>query len=61
LILKNSQPKTKILFRSAGIDHSFLPPQAKSALQFRPELSEPLHRQDRVGTYGSLHFAEVLG
>ncbi|HMA67552.1 MAG TPA: BtaA family protein [Desulfosalsimonadaceae bacterium] len=60
LILKNSQPKTKILFRSAGIDHSFLPPQAKSALQFRPELSEPLHRQDRVGTYGSLHFAEVI-
>jgi S-adenosylmethionine-diacylglycerol 3-amino-3-carboxypropyl transferase len=61
LILKNSQPKTKILFRSAGIDHSFLPLLAKSALRFRPELSDPLHWQDRVGTYGSLHFAEVLG
>ncbi len=60
LILKNSQPKTKILFRSAGIDHSFLPLTAKSALQFRPELSDPLHWQDRVGTYGSLHFAEVI-
>jgi S-adenosylmethionine-diacylglycerol 3-amino-3-carboxypropyl transferase len=61
LILKNSQPKTKILFRSAGIDHSFLPHSAKSALQFKPELSDPLHWQDRVGTYGSLHFAEVVG
>lgn len=61
LILKNSRLQTKILFRSAGIDHSFLPPVAKSALQFRPELSDPLHRQDRVGTYGSLHFAEVIG
>lgn len=61
LILKNSQPKTKILFRSAGIDHSFLPPKARSTLRFRPELSQPLHSQDRVGTYGSLHFAEVIG
>jgi S-adenosylmethionine-diacylglycerol 3-amino-3-carboxypropyl transferase len=61
LILKNSRPGTRILFRSAGIDRSFLPPLAESALRFRPELSEPLHRQDRVGTYGSLHFAEVLG
>jgi len=60
LILKNSQFKTKILFRTAGMDHSFLPASARDALHFKPELSEPLHRMDRVGTYGSLHFAEVI-
>lgn len=59
LILKNSSPGTKVLFRSAGIDHSFLPQTAKTALRFAPRQTETLHLQDRVGTYGSLHFAEV--
>lgn len=59
LILKNSQPGTKILMRSAGLDASFLPKFATEALRFFPERTEPLHKRDRVGTYGSMHFAEV--
>lgn len=59
LILTNSRPGSRILLRSAGGDLSFLPDWAQSALRFFPALTEPLHLQDRVGTYGSLHFAEV--
>lgn len=60
LILENSRPGTKILMRSAGLDLSFLPREALSRLRFFPEVTDSLHRTDRVGTYGSLHFAEVL-
>jgi len=60
LILKNSRPGTKILLRSAGLDLSFIPESVLSRLRFFPELTDPLHLTDRVGTYGSLHFAEVL-
>ena len=28
-------------------------------LRFFPELTAPLHEGDRVGTYGSLHLAEI--
>lgn len=59
LILKNSRAGTKILMRSASPELDFLPPLAREALCFRPDLSEPLHKTDRVGTYASLHFAEV--
>ncbi|MEZ4657873.1 MAG: BtaA family protein [Caldilineaceae bacterium] len=59
LILQNSRPGAKILMRSASPELDFLPPVAREALQFYPELSEPLHQTDRVGTYASLHFAEV--
>ncbi len=59
LILANSRPGSRILLRSAGDDLSFLPDWTRRALRFFPTLTEPLHRQDRVGTYGSLHFAEV--
>lgn len=59
LILKNSRPGSKILMRSAATEINFLPEQIKSSLRFFPELTESLHQQDRVGTYGSLHFAEV--
>lgn len=60
LILANSKPGTKILMRSAGLDLSFVPERAHSRLRFYPELTHPLHATDRVGTYGSTHFAEVL-
>jgi S-adenosylmethionine-diacylglycerol 3-amino-3-carboxypropyl transferase len=59
-IFRNSRPGTRILFRSAGPDLSFLPETVKAKLRFSPELTQPLHQQDRVGTYGSLHLAEVL-
>lgn len=60
LILANSQPGSRILLRSASSDVNFLPDWIRKALRFFPALTEPLHLQDRVGTYGSLHFAEVL-
>jgi S-adenosylmethionine-diacylglycerol 3-amino-3-carboxypropyl transferase len=60
LIFANSRPGTRILMRSAGLDLSFVPAEIRSRLRFFPERTEPLHIIDRVGTYGSMHFAEVL-
>jgi S-adenosylmethionine-diacylglycerol 3-amino-3-carboxypropyl transferase len=60
LILANSRPGTKILMRSAGLDLSFVPDEIRARLRFQPERTESMHQLDRVGTYGSTHFAEVL-
>jgi S-adenosylmethionine-diacylglycerol 3-amino-3-carboxypropyl transferase len=60
LILANSRPGSRILLRSASPELNFLPEMVKSAVRFFPELTGALHAQDRVGTYGSLHLAEVL-
>jgi S-adenosylmethionine-diacylglycerol 3-amino-3-carboxypropyl transferase len=59
-IFQNSSPGAKVLMRSAGINLDFLPDMVKSRLQFFPDLTTSLHHRDRVGTYGSLHFAEVM-
>ncbi len=59
LIMANSKPGTRVLLRSAGIDAAFIPADIRERLHFRPDLTEPLHRIDRVGTYGSVHLAEV--
>lgn len=59
LILQTAAPRAKILMRSAGLDVSFVPASARKRLRFFPEVTEPLHRSDRVGTYGSQHLAEV--
>ncbi|MFO1351777.1 MAG: BtaA family protein [Gammaproteobacteria bacterium] len=59
LILANSRPGGKVLMRSASQDVGFLPDWARASLRFFPDLTGALHRQDRVGTYGSLHLAEV--
>jgi len=60
LIFANSRPGTRILMRSAGLDLSFVPPNVLTRLRFFPKRTEALHLTDRVGTYGSLHFAEVI-
>jgi len=60
LILANSRPGTKILMRSAGLKLDFVPAHILARLRFFPELTGPLHQLHRVGTYGSLSFAEVL-
>jgi S-adenosylmethionine-diacylglycerol 3-amino-3-carboxypropyl transferase len=60
LILANSRPGTRILLRSAGLDCAFIPGEIVTRLRFRPDLTGPLHATDRVGTYGSLHLAEVI-
>jgi len=59
LIFKNSRPGTKGLLRSAGLTMDFVPEDIRNRLHFYPELTDPLHLTDRVGTYGSLTFAEV--
>jgi S-adenosylmethionine-diacylglycerol 3-amino-3-carboxypropyl transferase len=59
LILQNSCAGSKILMRSAAMQVDFIPESAQAALRFFPELTDRLHLRDRVGTYGSLHFAEV--
>ena len=60
LVLANSRPGSRVLMRSAAQDASFLPESARRSLRFFPERAAALHRQDRVGTYGSVHLAEVL-
>ena len=61
LIRRNAAPGAMVLMRSAGIDLSFVPEPVRQAVRFRPDLTEPLHQTDRVGTYGSLHLAELDG
>ena len=60
LILANSARGARILMRSAGINIDFVPESIRARLRFFPERTEALHQLDRVGTYGSLHFAEVI-
>lgn len=60
LILASSRPGTRILLRSAGLDLDFVPEKVRTRLRFFPERTDPLHLTDRVGTYGSMHFAEVV-
>lgn len=60
LIFANSAPGAKVLMRSASLDIGFVPEFARRRLRFFPERTEALHQLDRVGTYGSLHFAEVI-
>lgn len=59
LILQNSVPGAKIIMRSAGLNVGFIPEDIRQRLQFHPALTAELHEQDRVGTYGSTHLAEV--
>jgi len=59
LILKNSRPGTRIIQRTASDELDFIPRQVTNRLRYYPELTQDLHITDRVGTYGSLHLAEV--
>jgi len=60
LILENSKPGTRILMRSASPVIEFIPDFAMKRLRLHPEISETLHLQDRVGTYGCTLLADVL-
>ncbi len=60
LIVANSAPGAKVLLRSASGQLDFIPAQVQPRLRFRPDLTEPLHNLDRVGTYASLHLAEIV-
>ena len=59
LLLQNSRPGTRILLRSASPEVDFIPAPVRDRLKFFPDLTESLHLQDRVGTYGSTVLAEV--
>jgi len=59
LILANAAYNARIIMRSAMTEIGFIPAAARDRLEFHPQLTEPLHRQDRVGTYGSFHCATV--
>jgi S-adenosylmethionine-diacylglycerol 3-amino-3-carboxypropyl transferase len=59
LLLAAAAPGARILLRSAGLDLSFVPDRIRNRLRFFPEITEPLHACDRVGTYGSQHLAVV--
>lgn len=58
-LLDRSTERARILLRSAGKVLDFLPAWLHDRLRFVPERTTPLHLLDRVGTYGSLHLAEV--
>ncbi|HKJ46011.1 MAG TPA: BtaA family protein [Balneolales bacterium] len=60
LILRNSKTGSRILMRSAGNKIDYLQKDIFKNLRFYPELTNSLHKKDRVGTYKSLHFAEVI-
>lgn len=57
-ILKNSKAGTKILMRSASKKIDYFPDFVKKAVSFSP-LAIQLHKNDRVGTYGSTYLAVV--
>lgn len=60
LILANSSPGTKILYRSAGNGLELVPESIRSRLRLSSEPLDAIHLQDRVGTYGSVLLWEVL-
>jgi S-adenosylmethionine-diacylglycerol 3-amino-3-carboxypropyl transferase len=60
LILNNSEKGSRILMRSAGNKIDYIPKDISKKLRFYPELTNSMHQKDRVGTYESLHLAEVI-
>ncbi|MDR8390945.1 BtaA family protein [Aliifodinibius sp. S!AR15-10] len=59
LILENAAPRARILFRSACRNVDFLPPFIQERVKFNTDLTNRLHHEDRVGTYGSTHLGIV--
>jgi S-adenosylmethionine-diacylglycerol 3-amino-3-carboxypropyl transferase len=58
-IFAAARPGARVIFRSGAADASFLPTRVQERLVFDRERAAALHRQDRVGTYGSFHLARV--
>jgi S-adenosylmethionine-diacylglycerol 3-amino-3-carboxypropyl transferase len=59
-IHRSAAPGARAIFRSGGGDAAFLPAGVSARLRFDRALAERLHRQDRVGTYGSFHIARLV-
>jgi S-adenosylmethionine-diacylglycerol 3-amino-3-carboxypropyl transferase len=58
-IFAAAAPGARIIFRSGGRDATFLPVRVLERLAFDRPRADALHREDRVGTYGSFHIARV--
>ena len=54
---KRSMDEPTLLFRSAGMQNTFLPLHIRNRLHFVKNNIEALHNRSRVGTYGSTHLA----
>jgi S-adenosylmethionine-diacylglycerol 3-amino-3-carboxypropyl transferase len=59
-IMDRARPGARIIYRSGSISCNYIPEFALGRLQFQSEKTEVLHRNDRVGTYASFHFARVM-
>jgi S-adenosylmethionine-diacylglycerol 3-amino-3-carboxypropyl transferase len=58
-IFRAAGPGARVIFRSGSCDERFLPVSVLRRLRFEREQAVRLHRQDRVGTYGSFHLARL--
>lgn len=58
-ILSNSKRGTRILMRSAQYNINFFPEFVKERVFFEKEKTSITHKQDRVGTYGSVYLGIV--
>jgi S-adenosylmethionine-diacylglycerol 3-amino-3-carboxypropyl transferase len=58
-ILNNSRSGTRILLRSAAYKVDFFPDFVLDKIEFEQEKTAALHKQDRVGTYGSVYLGIV--
>jgi len=68
-ILNKSTPNARALWRSAGLDGTFINPiqvnvngqtrKLADILHYHPELANELHTKDRVHTYGSFCIADI--
>jgi S-adenosylmethionine-diacylglycerol 3-amino-3-carboxypropyl transferase len=58
-ILAAAQPGARIIYRSGGVSCDYIPDFALRRLRLQARRTEELHARDRVGTYGSFHFATV--
>ncbi len=58
-ILDTALPGARIIYRSGGTSFNHVPEFATKRMEFRQDIAAALHREDRVGTYGSFYLASV--
>ena len=58
-ILGTATPGARIIYRSGGTSFNHVPEFARKRMVFRQDIASALHREDRVGTYGSFYLASV--
>ena len=58
-ILDTALPGARIIYRSGGTSFDHVPEFATKRMEFRQDIAAALHREDRVGTYGSFYLASV--